>query len=234
MVLPNPVKYRHKLFCVECKATTSFNSSNQLVEQLVITNPSLEGLKLDFTGALNTTGFNNGKAVLEIAQPTFVTTTTFDLVKGPVVWADAATRYADVQFGGEFGYNMSNGKIDKYSLAVALDRPREKLVIQALTGFKAASATYYQRFNDQLEVACKASWNGKAATTASTGLEVGAKYHLIGGGFIKTKLDNAGRLGLAFATDLRSNVQLILGATIDSMRLKENVHKFGLELTYTA
>lgn len=178
---------------------------------------------------------NNGKAILEVAQPAFVTTTTFDVFRGPLVWTDIATRWSDIQVGGEVGYDMASGKVDKYSLAVALDRPREKLVLQTLTGFKAVNAAYYQRFNDQLEVALKATWNNKGATsTANTGMEVGAKWHLIGGGFIKAKLDNAGRLGLAFATDLRSNVQLILGATIDATKMKDNVHKFGLELTYSA
>lgn len=175
---------------------------------------------------------NNGKAVLEVAKPAFVSTMTFDFFRGPLVWTDAATRWSDIQVGGEVGYDVSSQKVDKYSVAVALDRPREKFVVQALTGFKAATATYYQRFNDQLEVAFKASWNGK--TVGSTGMEVGAKYHLLGGGFLKAKLDNAGRLGLAFATDLRTNVQLVLGATIDTAKLKDNVHKFGLDLTYSA
>lgn len=172
--------------------------------------------------------------MLEIAQPVFVTTSTFDwAAKGPVVWTDVSTRYADFQLGGEVGYNMTSQKIDKYSVALSLDRPLEKFTLQALTGFKAFSATYHQRFNEQLEVAFKANWNGKAATSA-TGLEVGAKYFLVGGGFVKSKLDNFGRLGLSFATDLRSNVQLILGATIETTKLKENVHKFGLELSYSA
>lgn len=158
-----------------------------------------------------------------------------------MMWADISTRIADVQLGGEVGYDVSSGQVDKYSVALCFDRPREKFVIQALTGFKAANATYFQRFNDQLEIACKATWNGTAApkglpapVTAGSGLEIGAKFYLLGGGFVKGKMDQAGRLGLAFATNLRSNVQLILGASIDTTKLKENVHKFGLDLTFSA
>lgn len=172
--------------------------------------------------------------MLEIAQPVFVTTSSFELAKSPVIWTDVSTRYADFQLGGEVGYNMNSHKIDKYSVALSLDRPLEKFTVQALTGFKAFTATYHQRFNEQLEVAFKANWSGKAAATSATGLEVGAKYFLAGGGFVKSKMDSFGRLGLAFATDLRSNVQLILGATIETTKLKENVHKFGLELSYSA
>lgn len=152
------------------------------------------------------------------------------MTKSPLVWTDLSTRYSDIQVGGELGYDVNSGKVDKYSVALALDRPREKFVVQALTGFKAANITYFQRFNDQMEFACKANLTQKSPL----GLEVGTKYYLNGGGFLKAKLNNAGLVGLAFATELRSNVQLILGASIDATKLNENVHKFGLELSMSA
>jgi voltage-dependent anion channel protein 2 len=65
-------------------------------------------------------------------------------------------------------------------------------------------------------------------------MEVGAKYYLLGGGFIKAKLDNAGRLGIAIASDLRPGMQLTLGASVDTNKLAENNHKVGLELSYSA
>lgn len=68
-------------------------------------------------------------------------------------------------------------------------------------------------------------------------MEIGAKYFLAAGSsssFIKTKLDNTGRLGLALATDLRPGVQLNLGAVVDTTKLNEDSHKFGVELNYSA
>jgi hypothetical protein len=65
-------------------------------------------------------------------------------------------------------------------------------------------------------------------------MEIGAKYLLSGGGFIKTKLDNNGRLGLALASELRTGMQLTLGASIDTAKINENTHKFGVELNYSA
>jgi hypothetical protein len=32
--------------------------------------------------------------------------------------------------GAELGYDLSNGKLDKYTASIALDRPREKVVVQ--------------------------------------------------------------------------------------------------------
>lgn len=66
-------------------------------------------------------------------------------------------------------------------------------------------------------------------------MEIGAKYLLTGGaGFVKTKLDNNGRLGVALASELRPGMQLTLGASIDTAKINENNHKFGVELNYSA
>ena len=65
-------------------------------------------------------------------------------------------------------------------------------------------------------------------------MEVGAKYYLVGGGFVKAKLDNSGRLGMAIASDLRPGMQLILGASVDTNKLSENNHRIGFELSYAA
>lgn len=101
----------------------------------------------------------------------------------------------------------------------------------SLTGFTAFNATYFQKFNDQVEIAYRANWNNKLANLA---MEIGAKYNLNGGGFIKTKLDNTGRLGVALASELRSGVLFTVGASVDTTKLAENNHKFGVELNYSA
>jgi voltage-dependent anion channel protein 2 len=203
-----------------------------LTQQLVITNAVLEGLKLDVTGTLQPNGANSTKASVELNQGgCIVTSATIDIFKGPVMVTDLATRFRDLQFGGELGYDVAKGTIDKYSVSIALDRAREKAVLQALTGFKTFTASYFQKFNDQLEVAYRASWNAKVPNLT---MEVGAKWNMIGGGFLKAKLDNVGRLGLALASDLRPGVQVTLGATVDTAKLNENAHKLGLELIYSA
>lgn len=144
---------------------------------------------------------------------------------------DLATKFRDFMLGGEMGYDVSRGLIDKYSISVGLERAREKAIIQAHTGFNNFTASYFQKFSDQLEVAYRASWSIKVPNLA---MEVGAKWNLIGGGFVKAKLDNVGRLGVALASDLRPGVQVVLGATVETTKLNENTHKLGLELNYSA
>lgn len=65
-------------------------------------------------------------------------------------------------------------------------------------------------------------------------MEVGAKFNLQSGSFLKAKIDNNGRLGLALANELRPGMLFTLGALLDTNKLQENAHKFGIELNYSA
>lgn len=206
-------------------------SNNFLTQQLTINNAVLDGLKLELTGTLQPNGSNTAKANIEMSNRCFLTTTSVDVLRGPIMTTDMSSRFRDFQFGGEVGYDVARKSIDKYSLAISLDRLREKATLQAHTGFKSFTASYYQRFTDQLEVAYRASWNAKVPNLA---MEVGAKWNMIGGGFAKAKLDNVGRLGVALASDVRPGMQVTLGATVDMTKLGENAHKLGMELVYSA
>lgn len=168
---------------------------------------------------------------MEVNQGPILAGASLDVFNGPIVKADLATRIKDFLVGGEVGYDVSTGKINKYTASVAFDRPREKVVLQMLTGCKSFNAAYFQKFSDNLEVAYKSNYAGLSKSLA---MEVGAKYFLVGGGFVKAKLDNTGRLGLAIASDLRPGMQLILGANVDTNKLGENNHKVGFELNYSA
>lgn len=55
---------------------------------------------------------------------------SLDVFKGPIVNADLATRIKDFLVGGEVAYDVSTGKIEKYTASIAFDRPREKVVLQ--------------------------------------------------------------------------------------------------------
>lgn len=185
---------------------------------------------------------------MQLSQPSFVTSANLDLFNGPTLLSDLSTKFHDLVIGAQVTYRTKNEALsgtlplEKYSFAIGLDRPREKILLQAQCGLKTLTAAYLQKFNEQLEVAYRTTWDSNTAKPFAFNLkeggqlnmEIGAKYNLIGGGFIKAKLNNLGKLGVAFASDLRPGVQLVLGAQIDTMKLNDNVHKFGLHLNYTA
>jgi voltage-dependent anion channel protein 2 len=155
-----------------------------------------------------------------------------DVFKGPLLSADLATRFQDIQLGGEVTYGASSNAIESYSLGLSLDRPKEKYSMQALNGLSVVNVACFQRLSDQLETAYRASWDAKAG---SLGMEVGAKLYLANGGFFKTKVDNLGRLGLALASEVNRGLVATLGASLDLNKLQEgDAHKFGIDLTYSA
>jgi hypothetical protein len=60
----------------------------------------------------------------------FLASSHVDLLNGPVAYAQVSTRCKDFLLGAEVGYDVASGKLDKYTASIALDRPREKVVIQ--------------------------------------------------------------------------------------------------------
>jgi voltage-dependent anion channel protein 2 len=119
---------------------------------------------------------------VEFVQPTLYASTYLDILKGGLLNTDLSTRIRDLQFGGDFSLSSSTGQLQSYTFGVSLDRPREKISLQAINGINSFLATYHQRLNEQLEVAYKTAWDAK---TSNLAMEVGAKYNLFAGGFIK-------------------------------------------------
>lgn len=102
-----------------------------LTQQATLCNAVLEGLKLDVTGTMQGVNSKNTKVALELCQPNFFASANVDVFKGPILGADMSARFRDFLLGGEVNYDINQGKIEKYSAALSLDRPREKIVIQA-------------------------------------------------------------------------------------------------------
>ena len=188
-------------------------------------------------------GFKGAKVGFEAGRcGTFLASSNIDLLNGPVANAQVSTRFKDFLLGADVSYDIASSRLDKYTASVALDRPREKVVIQLylntlliflfrLTGFQSLNASYFQKLNNQLEIAYKAFWSAKSPVMS---MEVGAKYMLQGNSFVKAKIDNYGKLGLSLSNELRPGMQLTLGASLDTNKLQENAHKFGIELNYFA
>jgi len=118
---------------MQAKSVTTLNSSNHIIQQVTLCNAVLEGLKLDVTGSCQGANVASKatKVALELCQPLFAASASVDVFRGPMLSADASARVRDFMVGGEISYDITHNKIEKYSAALALDRPREKVVLQA-------------------------------------------------------------------------------------------------------
>jgi voltage-dependent anion channel protein 2 len=101
-----------------------------LTQQLILSHPSLKGVKLDFSGSSVPQGQSTLKVGLEAAQGPLTASSYVDLVSGPTATASLSSKVKDFMLGADVAYDVSTGRIDKYTASVALDRPREKVVIQ--------------------------------------------------------------------------------------------------------
>lgn len=183
---------------VDAKSVTSLSTGNAMCQQLTLYNPLIEGLKLDLSGSLQPSGgygcrslslpcrLGAGKLGIEWVQPAVHASTYLEGLKSPspapLITSDISTRLRDIQLGLDFAYSPLSQSVERYSVGILLDRPREKIALQAAQGFSAFTAAYHQRFTEQLEVAYKAAWSVK---TAALDMEVGARYNLFSGGFVK-------------------------------------------------
>lgn len=216
---------------LELKSTATINSANVLNVQFLLSHPAVKGLKADIGVSSLPSGCAGVKLGFEAAKGCIQASSHVDVLNGPLAYGQVSTRVKDFMLGAEVGYDVASGKLEKYTASIALDRPREKVVLQVLTGCQSFNASYFQKINDQLEIAYKAFWSAKSPAMS---MEVGAKFNLQGGSFLKTKIDNNGRLGVALANELRPGMLFTLGALVDTNKLQENAHKFGVELNYAA
>ena len=80
-------------------------------------------------------GFSGVKVGFEAAKGCLQAASYIDVVNGPLASAQVSTRVRDLLIGAEVGYDVASGKLEKYTASIALDRPREKVVLQVYFWF---------------------------------------------------------------------------------------------------
>lgn len=125
------------------------------------------------------------KLNLHYKQPFFHTRAFFDLLRGPSVIGDFAIGHDGYLAGAEVGYDVSDGRITRYSAAVGYSVAEYTAAITAVNNLSVFSASYYHRVNSLVEAGAKASWDAKSAAHPS--LEIATKYRLDSAAFVKVK-----------------------------------------------
>lgn len=242
------------------KSMSSLNSSGIINQNFTLCDPMLEGLKVNYSTTLNTSNSNGTsssgsscckgcKVGAEWRNGIVAGGTSIDLSGKNCLPrslnGDISFKIRDFIIAGDISFNPRSKTIERHAIGVGFDRLREKVSLQVNGLLKGINAAYYQKFTDNLELAFKANWtipatlDKKALMSGASdlGMEIGAKYIFTPGfgNWIKTKIDNAGHLGLSLGNEVRPNLQFTIGALIDTLRLKDgNAHRFGLDLSYEA
>lgn len=222
--------------------TQAWTTHNALRTQIELENQIAKGLKLDTTTTLhpekNTKSVLLGaaykqpgihaRAVLDIFKvrvirpswlplylPFFSPYSRFSL-KGPTFTADTVLGRDGFLIGTEASYNVTEGRVTKYSGAVGFSAPEYAVTLHGLSNLSTFAASYYHRVSPDVEAGAKAIYDTNA-TSPGVGLEVGTKayaYHstrlilvrpdgghhnssyLDSAAFIKAKINNAGVLAV--------------------------------------
>lgn len=140
--------------------------------------------------------------------------------------------------GAEASYNVTEGRVTRYSGAVGFSAPEYAVALHSLGNLTTYAASYYHRVSPDVEAGAKAIYDTKA-TTSTVNLEVGAKAYLDQAAFVKAKINNAGILALGYTQALRPGVKASFGLAIDTQKLNEvapsgPAHKVGASFVFEA
>ncbi|CAG8625438.1 1940_t:CDS:2 [Ambispora leptoticha] len=213
--------------------TGSWTTSNHLNGQLELENNVAKGLKLDIVTQLQPAiGQRNAKAGVIFKQPGFHSKFYIDLFKGPIFYGDAVIGHEGFVLGGEGSYDVLDGKLTRFGVAAGYNAPEYSIALRTSNSLNSYTAAAYHRVQPDIEVGAKIHWDAATNNNSNNNvtLETGVKYSLDRDTFIKSRIDNFGRLGLSYTQNLRPGVKISMGGIVETSRLNENVHRFGISL----
>ncbi|CEP20905.1 hypothetical protein BN1211_0888 [Cyberlindnera jadinii] len=216
--------------------TQGWNTANALDTKVELTDALTPGLKAEVVTSLIPGASQGAKFNLIFNNPSVTARAFFDLVKGPSFIGDATFGYENFTAGAEVGYDISSGKVTRYSAALGFAQPIYNVSVTATSNLSVFSAAYYHKVSPVTEVGAKATWDSKADAAAgkSVGIETAVKHVLDSSAFVKAKVADSGIAAVSYNQVLRPGVKLGLGASFDALKLSEPVHKLGWTLTFSA
>lgn len=225
-------KIKYSDFTKGLVLTESITTNNLLSLQVELENKAAKGVKLDvLAGYLPLTGAKNINAKVYYKHELAHVRAGADVFKGPILNLDFVAGQNGVFVGGETGYNAEKGIATKQNASVAYFHRDFTAALHSTNCFGSYAATYYQRVNPDVEVGANVTWDSKAANNA-VNLEVGTKYFLDRDAFVKAKINNQGKLGLAYTQTIKPGIKLGLAGFFDTSKLDEPAHKLGFSLLF--
>ncbi|KAI9225339.1 MAG: eukaryotic porin/Tom40 [Piptocephalis tieghemiana] len=213
--------------------TQGWSAANVLSTKVELANKVASGLKLELNGSfLPDSGKRNAKVATEYKQPGLFSRANVDLFKGPTFTGDVSFGLQrNLVLGGEVSYDVVSGKVTKYAAAAGFIEKDYVFSVHAHSSLSVFTGSYYHRVSPQVEVGGKVNWDSKVPG-GPVGIDVGTKYKLDADASVKARIDNFGKLSLAYSQLLRPGVKLNLAGTFDTSKLQENAHKVGLSLVF--
>ncbi|KAI0243812.1 Mitochondrial porin, partial [Massospora cicadina] len=188
--------------------TNAVTTNNLLTTQIELENKASRGIKLDIlAGYLPMTSQKNLRANVYYKHALAHVRVATDVFKGPIFNVDFVAGQDGVFVGGETSYDVEKGSVAKCNASVAYMHRDFTAALHSTDSFGTFAGTFYQRVNPDVDVG------------------LGTKYSLDKEAFVKAKVDNQGKLGLAYTQLLKPGIKLSLGGSFDTAKLNEPSHK---------
>jgi voltage-dependent anion channel protein 2 len=98
-------------------------------------------------------------------------------MQGPTLTADAVFGRDGFLLGAEAAYNVTEGRVTKYSAGGGFSAPDYAVTVHGLSNFSTFAASYYHRVSPDVEAGAKAVYDINA-TAPGVALEVGTKAYV--------------------------------------------------------
>ncbi|KAJ1725365.1 Mitochondrial porin [Coemansia biformis] len=213
--------------------TESWNTANLVTGQVEIANKFAKGLKVELSGSSALSSTKRGlRSKFSYQQDNLFARVNIDALS-PSVVTDVTVSRDGALAGAELAYDLNSGAVTKTNSTVGYAGPDYTITLQGNNSLNLFQLAFYQRVTPNVEAGARAVYDYKNPE-GGVSAELGAKYLLDKDAFVKTKVDNAGRLGMSFTQTLRPGVKLTLAGLFDTTRLQENSHKMGAALNFEA
>ncbi|CCF60180.1 hypothetical protein KAFR_0J01130 [Kazachstania africana CBS 2517] len=222
--------------------TQTWSNRNKLNSKIEI-NDITPGLKTELSSFFNPNLFlgkdvaadkdKNVNLNVNFIQHFFTARGNFNFLNGPPNFTGDFTLYRDgFVYGSQLKYNINQGSISDYAMAVAYKTLDYSIGLQ-VDDKQLTSLSFNQILNPNLQIGSRAILDPKFNSN-KVNLEFVTKYLIDVNSQIKLKVSDSGSVAMGYKQALRPGVTLGLGASFDALNLNEPVHKLGWSLSFDA
>ncbi|EDO16714.1 hypothetical protein Kpol_1003p19 [Vanderwaltozyma polyspora DSM 70294] len=211
--------------------TQSWSNANNLNTKVELADILTQGLKTELITSMVPNVSKNAKFNVSFVQPSFTARGNFDLLTKPSFVGDLSLAHDGIVGGLQFGYDITQGSLSSYALALAYNQSDYSLGL-SINNKQFTTVSFFQNVSSILQVGAKATAN--VASASNVNIEFATKYVPDETSQVKAKIQDTGILALAYKQELRKGVTLGLGASFNALNLNEPVHKLGGSLTFSA
>lgn len=209
-----------------------WNTDNTLTSEVSVEDQLVKGLKLSFDGSFAPqTGSKTGRFKTSFSHERVRVDGDVNVdLAGPLINASAVMDYQGWLAGYQLAFDTQKSKLTANNFALGYTTGDFVLHTNVNDG-REFGGSIYQRCNDRLETGVQLSW---ASGTNATKFGIAAKYDLDKDASVRTKVNNASQIGLAYQQRLRDGITLSLSTLIDGKNFNAGGHKIGVALELEA